>query len=52
MYEQALAFVDNAIKIASDTPDTGYQFATQELRIDVLIGLGQLDAAQRIDQEV
>ena len=45
-------FVDNAIKIASGTPDTGDQFAAQELRIDVLIGLRQLDAAQRMDQEV
>ena len=51
MYEQALAFVEQAIKIASETPDTGDQFATQELRIDVLIGLKQLNAAERIDQE-
>ena len=48
MYEQALAFVDNAIKIAAATPDTGYQFPAQELRINVLIGLRQLDAAQRL----
>ena len=47
MYEQALAVVDNALKIATATPDTGNQFGTQELRIDVLIGLGQLDTAQR-----
>jgi CHAT domain-containing protein len=47
MYEQALAVVDNALKIATATPGTGSQFGTQELRIDVLIGLGQLDTAQR-----
>src|SRR5665213_2994479 len=52
MYEQALAYVDDALKIATATPDTGNQFASQELRIDVLIGLGQLDTAQRIDQEM
>jgi CHAT domain-containing protein len=52
MYEQALAYLDNAIKIAADTPDAGYQFTAQELRIEVLIGLGRLDAAQQVDQEV
>jgi len=31
MYEQALAYLDNAIKIAADTPDAGYQFTAQEL---------------------
>ena len=51
MYEQALAFVDNSIKLASGTPDTGYQFPAQELRINVLIALKQLDTAQRLDQE-
>src|ERR1022692_2035318 len=51
MYQQALAFVDNSIKLASGTPDTGYQFPAQELRINVLIALKQLDTAQRLDQE-
>src|SRR6202044_3795053 len=51
MYEQALAFVENAIKIATGTPDAGDQFPTQELRIDVLIGLKQFNAAERVDQE-
>ena len=51
MYEQALALVENAIKIAKATPDTGDQFGLEELRIDVLIGLKQLDTAQRIDNE-
>ena len=32
--------VDNAIKIAAATPDTGYQFTAQELRIDALDRLG------------
>jgi tetratricopeptide (TPR) repeat protein len=40
MYEQALAYLDNAIKIAAGTPDAGYQFAAEDLRIDALIGLG------------
>ena len=52
MYEQALAYLDNAIKIAADTPDAGYQFTAQELRIDALVGLGRLDTAQQVDQEI
>lgn len=52
MYEQALAYLDNAIKIAAGTPYAGYQFASEDLRIDALIGMGQLDAAQQMDQEV
>jgi CHAT domain-containing protein len=50
-YDQALVFVDKSIKLAGATPDTGYQFPAQELRINVLIALKQLDAAQRFDQE-
>jgi len=52
MYEQALALVDNAIKIATATPDTGNQFTEQALRVNILIGLGQLDAAQRAVEEL
>lgn len=52
MYEQALAVVDNALKIAAATPDTGNQFGAQELRVDVLIGLGQLDTAERTVEEL
>ncbi len=51
MYEQALAFVEKAIKIAKATPDTGDQFGLEELHVDVLIGLKQLDVAKRIDDE-
>ena len=52
MYEQALAYLENAIKLAAGTPDAGYQFTSQELRVDALIGLGRLDAAQQVAQEV
>ncbi len=51
MYEQALAFVEKAIKIAKATPDTGDQFGLEELHVDVLIGLKQLDVAKRINDE-
>ena len=46
MYEQALAYADNAIKIADRVQDTGYQFAAEEVRINALVGLGQLESAQ------
>jgi len=52
MYEQALPYIENAVKIPSATPDSGYQFAAQEIRIDALIGLKQLDTAQRIIEDV
>ena len=52
MYEQSLAYVENANKIAASTPDTGYQFTAQEMRIEALIGLGQLDTAQRAVDEL
>src|SRR6267378_302737 len=41
MYEPALAYIENAIKIATATPDAGYQFPVQEIRIAALIGLKQ-----------
>src|SRR6266404_1935074 len=39
MYEQALVYIENAIKIAGGIPDAGYPFTAQELRINALIGL-------------
>src|SRR6266568_5729048 len=52
MYEQSLAYVESVIKIAAATPDAGYQFAVQEIRIEALIGLRQLDTAQRAIDEL
>lgn len=52
MYAQALALVDNAIKLASVTPDAGHQFTAKELRVSILVGLGQLDAAQKSVDEI
>lgn len=52
MYTQALASIENAIKLANATPDTGDQFVIQERRIAALIGMRQFDTAQRINQEV
>ena len=52
MYYQALAYIDNATRLAAGTPDAGYQFTAQELRVDALIGLKQFYAAQRVADEV
>jgi CHAT domain-containing protein len=52
LYGQALQYLDGASRIAQATPDAGYPFTTSEQRIVALIGLGQLDAAQRTDDEV
>jgi tetratricopeptide (TPR) repeat protein len=52
MYEQALSYIENAVKIASATPDAGYQFTAQTTRIEALIGLRRFDTAQRIIEDV
>ena len=52
MYEVALSYIENAAKIASATPDAGYQFTAQTTRIEALIGLRRFDAAQRIIEDV
>ena len=52
MYEQALPYLEKAISVASAVPDSGYQFAAQEFRLDALIGLRQFDTAQRIIEDL
>ena len=52
MNEQALGYIENAVKIAAATPNVGYQFSAQEVRIGALIGLKQLDNAQEVVDEV
>ena len=52
MYEQSLTYISSANKIAASTPDTGYQFTAQEMRIQALVGLGQLDTAQQAVDEL
>lgn len=51
MYNQALPYFAHAREIARATPDSGYPFVTQQARLQALIGLGKLDAAQRLDTE-
>jgi CHAT domain-containing protein len=52
MYEQALPYFENALKIAGATPDAGYPFLTNQSRLQALIGLGQLEAAQRLADDL
>jgi tetratricopeptide (TPR) repeat protein len=49
---QALPYFDNALKLAAATPDAGYQFPTQEARLETLIDMGQTDAALRLADEI
>jgi len=51
MYNQSLPYFAHALEIARATPDSGYPFVTQQARLQVLIGVGQLDAAQHLDTE-
>jgi len=48
MYEPALPYFDKALKIANATPDSGYPFFIYVSRLQALIGLNQLDAAQAL----
>lgn len=52
MYEQALPFLERGLSLASTVPEAGYQFPTQYGRLKALIGIGQLDAAQLLVDDV
>jgi len=52
MFEQAMPYLEKALQVASLTPDAGYQFSTNEARLDALIGLKQFDAAQALADDM
>ena len=52
MYEQALPYLDNALRIAQTIPDAGYPFITQTARLNTLIGLKRFDTAQKVAEEI
>lgn len=52
MYEQAISYFENALKIANTTPDAGYQFLANEGKLGSLIALGQMDASQRLADDM
>ena len=52
MYDQALAYAENALKIAAGVPDAGYPFSAVEPRIQALIGLKQFKSAQEATEDL
>jgi len=52
MYDQAVQYLQNALKIASATPDVGYPFTTNEALLQTLIGSGRVDAAQHVADDI
>ena len=48
MYAEALPYFDQAIEISKTIPDSGYQFLTNQCRLEALVGLKQFDAAQTL----
>jgi len=52
MYQQALPYFDNALKIADTTPDAGYPFLTNGARVLTLLGLGQINAAHGLADDI
>jgi CHAT domain-containing protein len=52
MPTMAMQYFENALKIADTTLDAGYQFPTNEARLETLIDMGQTHAAQRLADEI
>jgi tetratricopeptide repeat protein len=52
MDEQAIPYLEKALHIANLTPDAGYQFSTNEARLNALIDLKQLEAAQVLAEDM
>ncbi len=51
-YDDALAYFDKALKIADANPDAGYQFVVNEGRLQAFRGIGKLDAAEELANEI
>src|SRR5581483_1123681 len=51
-YDEGLGYLDKALKVASGTPDAGYEFVVQEGRLEAFKGKGMLDAAQQLADEL
>jgi CHAT domain-containing protein len=51
-YDDALGYFDRALKIAAANPDAGYQFVVNEGRLQAFRGLGKLDAAEQLANEI
>ena len=51
-YDDALGYFDKALKIAAANPDAGYQFVVNEGRLQAFRGMGKLDAAEQLANEI
>src|SRR6516225_2389575 len=51
-YDDALGYFDRALKIAAANPDAGYQFVVNEGRLQTFRGMGKLDAAEQLANEI
>src|SRR5260370_40680729 len=50
--DDALGYFDRALKIAASNPDTGYPFLVNEGRLQAFRGMGKLDAAEQLADEI
>src|SRR5205809_5992161 len=51
-YDDALGYFDKALKIAASNPEAGYPFLVNEGRLQAFRGMGKLDAAERLADEI
>jgi CHAT domain-containing protein len=51
-YDDALGYFDKALKIAAANTDSGYQFVVNEGRLQAFRGMGKLDAAEQLAEEI
>src|SRR6266478_8812009 len=51
-YDDALGYFDKALKIAANSPDAGYQFVVNEGRLQAFRGMGKLDDAEQLANEI
>jgi CHAT domain-containing protein len=51
-YDEGMNYLDKALKVARANPDAGYPFVIEESRLAALKGLGKLDDAERLANEI
>ena len=51
-YDDALLYLDKALKVADANPDSGYPFIAKESRLQALSAMGRLDEAQQLADEI
>ena len=52
LYEQALPYVEQSLKVAVSDPDIGYPQVTYQSKLNVLIGTDKLDAAEQLARKM